>query len=75
MTWSNGTAVTASDIKAWLSPAYALNPQYDFVGLHTEVTGVKVVNSDTATVVLNQSDAQFPNRVGMEDLRAIGFAD
>ena len=66
MSWSNGTAVTASDIKTWLSPAYALNPQYDFVGLHTEVTGVQVVNSDTAMVILNQSDAQLPNRIGME---------
>ncbi|MHB8566367.1 MAG: ABC transporter substrate-binding protein [Nitrososphaerales archaeon] len=64
MTWSNGTAVNASDIATWLSPSYALNPQYDFVGLHNEVTGVKIVNSDTATVILNQSDAQLPNRIG-----------
>jgi ABC-type transport system substrate-binding protein len=66
MMWSNGTAVTASDIKTWLSPTYALDPNYDFVGLHTEVTGVQVVNSDTAIVMLNQSDAQLPNRIGME---------
>jgi ABC-type transport system substrate-binding protein len=64
LTWSNGTAVQASDIATWLSPSYALNPQYDFVGLHTEVTGVQVVNSDTAIVMLNQSDAQLPNRIG-----------
>lgn len=64
MTWSNGTAVTSSDIAAWLSPSYALNPQYDFVGLHTEVTGVKIVNSDTATVILNTTDAQFPTKLG-----------
>ncbi|MGH2639921.1 MAG: ABC transporter substrate-binding protein, partial [Rhabdochlamydiaceae bacterium] len=64
MTWSNGTAVNASDIADWLTPAYALNPQYDFVSLHTEVTGVKVVNSDTAVVNLNVSDAQLPNRIG-----------
>ncbi|MGH2638098.1 MAG: ABC transporter substrate-binding protein [Rhabdochlamydiaceae bacterium] len=63
-TWSNGTGVNASDIADWLTPAYALNPQYDFVGLHAEVTGVQVVNSDTATVILNQSDAQLPNRIG-----------
>ncbi len=62
--WSNGTQVNASDIADWLTPAYALNPQYDFVGLHTEVTGVNIVNSDTATIVLNQSDAQLPNRIG-----------
>ncbi len=64
MSWSNGTAVNASDIKAWLSPNYALNPNYDFVGLHTEVTGVQIVNSDTATVMLNVSDAQLPTRLG-----------
>ncbi len=64
LTWSNGTAVNASDIADWLTPTYALNPQYDFVGLHTEVTGVHIVNSDTATVILNQSDAQLPNRIG-----------
>ncbi|MGH2639695.1 MAG: ABC transporter substrate-binding protein [Rhabdochlamydiaceae bacterium] len=62
--WSNGTAVTASDIVTWLSPGYALNPQYDFVGLHAEVTGVHAVNSDTAVIDLNISDAQLPNRVG-----------
>lgn len=62
LTWSNGTAVEASDIATWLSPSYALNATYDFVGLHTEVTGVQVVNSDTAIVNLNVSDAQFPNR-------------
>ena len=64
MTWSNGTAVNASDIATWLSPSYALNPQYDFVGLHTEVTGVRIVNSDTAVINLNTSDAQLPNRIG-----------
>lgn len=64
MTWSNDTAVNASDIADWLTTAYALNPQYDFVGLHTEVTGVQIVNSDTATVILNTSDAQLPNRIG-----------
>ncbi|MGH2638008.1 MAG: ABC transporter substrate-binding protein, partial [Rhabdochlamydiaceae bacterium] len=63
LTWSNGTAVTGSDIANWLTPAYALNSQYDFVGLHTEVTGVQVVNSDTATVILNKTDAQFPTLV------------
>ena len=62
LSWSNGTAVEASDIATWLSPSYALNASYDFVGLHTEVTGVQVVNSDTAVVNLNVSDAQFPNR-------------
>ncbi|MGI0091871.1 MAG: ABC transporter substrate-binding protein [Nitrososphaerales archaeon] len=64
LTWSNGTQVNASDIKDWLTPAYALNPDYDFANLHTEVVGVNIVNSDTATVVLNQSDAQLPNRIG-----------
>ncbi|MGI0092252.1 MAG: ABC transporter substrate-binding protein, partial [Nitrososphaerales archaeon] len=64
LTWSNGTGVNASDIADWLTPAYALNPQYDFVGLHTEVTSVKVANSDTAVVNLNVSDAQLPNRIG-----------
>ena len=63
VTWSNGTAVEASDIATWLTPAYALNPQYDFVGAHTEVTGVRVVNSDTAVINLNVSDAQLPNRL------------
>lgn len=64
LTWSNGTSVNASDIKDWLSSAYALNPQYDFAGLHSEVTGINIVNSDTATIILNNSDAQLPNRIG-----------
>lgn len=63
LTWSNGTAVSGSDIATWLSPSYALNPNYDITGAHLEVTGVNVVNSDTATVILNQSDAQFPNKL------------
>lgn len=64
-TWSNGTAVTAQDVVTWASPSYALNPQYDFVGLHSQVTGVHAVNSDTAEFDLNVSDAQFPNLVAM----------
>ncbi|MGI0090472.1 MAG: ABC transporter substrate-binding protein, partial [Nitrososphaerales archaeon] len=63
LTWSNGTAVTGSDIAAWMSPAYAINPNYDITRAHTEVTGVQVVNSDTATVILNTTDAQFPNEL------------
>ncbi|MGI0090719.1 MAG: ABC transporter substrate-binding protein, partial [Nitrososphaerales archaeon] len=62
-TWSNGTAVAASDIVTWASPSYALNSQYDFVGLHTEVTGVRAINSDTVTFNLNVSSAQFPNLI------------
>ncbi|MGH2638931.1 MAG: ABC transporter substrate-binding protein, partial [Rhabdochlamydiaceae bacterium] len=65
ITWSNGTAVTGSDIANWLTPAYALNPQYDFVGLHSEVVGSHAVNSDTAVVNLNVSDAQFPNKASI----------
>ena len=61
LTWSNGNPVSSSDIKAWLSPAYALNSSYDITAMHTEVTGVQIVNSDTATVILNRTDAQFPN--------------
>lgn len=61
LTWSNGNPVSSSDIQAWLSPAYALNSSYDITAMHTEVTGVQIVNSDTATVVLNRTDAQFPN--------------
>ncbi|MCL5067034.1 MAG: ABC transporter substrate-binding protein, partial [Thaumarchaeota archaeon] len=63
-TWSNGTAVTAQDVVTWLSPAYALNPDYDFVNLHNEVVGVRAVNSDTVQINLNSSDAQLPNRIG-----------
>ena len=29
LTWSNGNPVSSSDIKAWLSPAYALNSSCD----------------------------------------------
>ncbi|MGI0092350.1 MAG: ABC transporter substrate-binding protein [Nitrososphaerales archaeon] len=64
-TWSNGTAVTASDVVTWASPSYALNPQYDFAGLHSEVVGVHAVNSDTVTFNLNVSDAQFPSRASL----------
>lgn len=62
-TWSNGTAVTAQDVVTWASPAYALNPQYDFVGVHNEVASVRAVNSDTVVFNLNVSDAQFPTRI------------
>jgi ABC-type transport system substrate-binding protein len=61
LTWSNGIPVNSTDIADWLSPAYALNPLYDITAMHTEVTGVQIVNSDTATVILNKTDAQFPN--------------
>ncbi len=61
--WSNGTAVNASDVVDWASPSYALNPTYDFVGLHTQVKSVQAVNSDTVTFNLNVSNAQFPNLV------------
>ncbi|MGH2448851.1 MAG: ABC transporter substrate-binding protein, partial [Chloroflexota bacterium] len=45
------------------SPSYALNPQYDFVGLHTQVTGVRAINSDTVVFNLNVSNAHFPDQI------------
>ncbi|MGI0092338.1 MAG: ABC transporter substrate-binding protein [Nitrososphaerales archaeon] len=64
--WSNGQNVAAQDIKAWLSPDYALNPQYDFIGLHNEVVNVGVLNSSALTVYLNVSDAHFAEKTSME---------
>ena len=61
--WSNGTAVTAQDVVDWASPSYLLNPTYDVPGLHSIVSGVRVVNSDTVQFNLNVSNAQFSNEI------------
>gem|GEM_PF-1931272 len=64
--WSNGQNVTAQDVKEWLSPNYALNPQYDFIGLHTEITNVVAQNSSALVVSLNVSDAHLSEKLSTE---------
>lgn len=61
--WSDGTYITANDIINWASPAYALNPAYDFPGLHTEIVKEIAVNSSTVQFNLNVSDAHFPEKI------------
>lgn len=61
--WSNGTAVTAQDVVDWASPSYLLNATYDVPGLHSMISGVRAVNSDTVQFNLNVSNAQFSNEI------------
>jgi ABC-type transport system substrate-binding protein len=64
-TWSNGQPVTAQDIVNTYSPTFALNPAYDPVGASAYVTKVYSNASDTAVFVLNQSNAHFPELIGV----------
>lgn len=64
--WSNGQDVTAQDVKSWLSPAYALNPAYDFLGLHNEISNVVAVSSSSLQVNLNISDAHLPEKLSTQ---------
>ncbi len=61
--WSNGQNITAQDILNWLSPGYALNPTYDFVGLHSEISSEHAINSSTLVLNLNVSDAHLPEKL------------
>jgi ABC-type transport system substrate-binding protein len=57
--WSDGDSVTSHDILAWLSPSYALNSSYDFIGLHSEIVKETEVNSTTFVLTLNTPDAHI----------------
>jgi peptide/nickel transport system substrate-binding protein len=61
--WSDGTNMTAQDILNTYSSQYALNPSYDFVGLHSEITNAYALNSSAAVFVLNQSDAHLAEKM------------
>jgi ABC-type transport system substrate-binding protein len=62
--WSDGDYVTANDVINWASPSYALNPNYDYVGLHTEVVKETALNASTVVFNLNASDAHFAEKIG-----------
>jgi ABC-type transport system substrate-binding protein len=57
--WSNGSLVTSQDILAMYSSTFGFSNQYDFTGIHNEVTSIVADNSSEATFNLNVSDAHF----------------
>src|SRR5579875_3580787 len=61
--WSDGTNITAADYISDYSPNFALNPSFDPIGIHSEVTSVTAVGSNTVVFTLNQSDAHFPDKM------------
>jgi peptide/nickel transport system substrate-binding protein len=69
--WSNGQNVTAQDILNTYGAQYGLNPNYDFVGLHSEIANSYAANTSTAVFVLNQSDAHLPQRMNGEIYTAV----
>ncbi len=62
LTWSDGRAANASDVLATYGPNFALNSNFDFAGLHTEVASEYAANSSTAVYVLKAPDALFPEK-------------
>lgn len=58
--WSDGLPVNSSDILATYGASYGLNPNYDVLNLHSEITNSYALNSTTAVFTLNKSDAQLP---------------
>jgi peptide/nickel transport system substrate-binding protein len=64
-TWSNGQPVTGQDIVNTYSSNFALNPGYDPVGAYQYVTKVYSNATDTAVFDLNQSNAHFPELIGV----------
>jgi ABC-type transport system substrate-binding protein len=63
LTWSDGTAVNASDILATWGPNFGFNASYDFFGIHTQVKQEYAKNSSDAVFVLNAPDAQWPQKL------------
>jgi peptide/nickel transport system substrate-binding protein len=61
--YSNGQAVTAQDVVGTYSPNFALNPLYDPIGIHSEITSETALNSTTALYTLNVSDAHLPEKM------------
>ena len=51
--------MTSNDILATFGSKFVLNPQYDILGLHTEVSNEYALNSSAAVFDLNVSDADF----------------
>ena len=49
----------------WLSPSYALNATYDFIGLHTEIVKENTLNSSALVLNLNVSDAHIPQKLSI----------
>jgi peptide/nickel transport system substrate-binding protein len=62
LTWSDGRVANATDVLDTYGPNFALNPAFDFAGLHTEVKSEYAANASTAVYVLNISDALFPEK-------------
>ena len=63
ITWSNGQPVTAQDLLNNFSPNFALNPNYDIPGIHSEISNAFLVNTSTVEFDLNQSDAHLPEEM------------
>ncbi|MHB8566204.1 MAG: ABC transporter substrate-binding protein [Nitrososphaerales archaeon] len=61
--WWNGRNVSSADYLGVFSANFALNPAYDPIGLHSEITQVNALNDSTTQFVLNQTDAHFAERI------------
>ncbi|MHB8699397.1 MAG: ABC transporter substrate-binding protein [Nitrososphaerales archaeon] len=61
--WSDGTNITSQDILRTFSAQFALNPAFDIVGAHTEITSETAPNSTLAVFNLNTTDAHFPEKL------------
>ncbi|MHB8566199.1 MAG: ABC transporter substrate-binding protein [Nitrososphaerales archaeon] len=61
--WYDGTNVSAADYLGVFSASFALNPNYDPIGLHSEITGVTELNTSSVQFTLNVTDAHFSERI------------
>ena len=61
--WSNGLPVTSQDILGTYNSSFALNPQYDFVGAHSEIKSEFALNTTAAVFILNMTDAHFAEKI------------
>ncbi|HZW57911.1 MAG TPA: ABC transporter substrate-binding protein [Nitrososphaerales archaeon] len=62
--WSDGTNVTSQDILYTFGPNYFFNPNYDFLGMGSEVAKEFAINSSAAEYDLNVSDGTFALKIG-----------
>jgi ABC-type transport system substrate-binding protein len=69
--WSNGQNITSADLLASYSPRFLFNASYDILGMGREVENSYALNSSTAVFVLNQSDAQWADKM---DATTVGQA-
>lgn len=62
--WSDGVNVSSQDVLRTFNSSFAFNPQYDFLGIHTEVAKEYALNSSATVFVLNKTDAHLPEELG-----------